>query len=411
MPTIDFLWDEWSDNVLQETDENNVVTTYFQRPEKYGEVLYHKAGSRFSFYHFDGNGSTRKLTNVSQSTIKTSIFSGFGELVASSGTGSTPFAYKGAAGYYTNPVTNDIYVRARTYEPTTGRWLSKDPLGFVDGPNLYGAYWLPCSFDPSGLWVHVRGNIYEAEGDEDSLMSLSREIVANNADWVCIWPIGQESLWTGYPWAKRCAQADVSNLVVKPGKLVKMRQSFSDPSDDFMLAVDDFWGTDARVWESGADAATYLRDKSQQGDKPIGNLLLGGHNFQGNSGISIGNNTGGPVFQASDLFPVADEKNNRTNTFEHAYDRIGPPKCWFTRNAKVYGFACNTHEGWTTNWANTVLRTTATALGATPLVYAEWRDAEGKIRRSITRIGQGRINWRMNQLLKDPDWQPVSGTQ
>jgi len=150
MPTIDFLWDEWSDNVLQETDENNVVTTYFQRPEKYGEVLYHKAGSRFSFYHFDGNGSTRKLTNVSQSTIKTFIFSGFGELVASSGTGSTPFVYKGAAGYYTNPVTNDIYVRARTYAPTTGRWLSKDPLGFVDGPNLYGAYFVPAGFDPSG---------------------------------------------------------------------------------------------------------------------------------------------------------------------------------------------------------------------------------------------------------------------
>jgi RHS repeat-associated protein len=151
MPTIDFLWDEWSDNVLQETDENNVVTTYFQRPEKYGEVLYHKAGSRFSFYHFDGNGSTQKLTNVSQSTIKTFIISAFGELVASSGTGSTPFAYKGAAGYYTNPVTNDIYVRARTYEPTTGRWLSKDPLGFVDGPNLYGAYFVPNGVDPTGL--------------------------------------------------------------------------------------------------------------------------------------------------------------------------------------------------------------------------------------------------------------------
>jgi RHS repeat-associated protein len=151
MPTIDFLWDEWSDNVLQETDENNVVTTYFQRPEKYGEVLYHKAGSRFSFYHFDGNGSTRKLTNVSQSTIKTYIFSGFGELVASSGTGSTPFAYKGAAGYYTNPVTNDIYVRARTYQPVTGRWLSRDPLTFVDGPNLYRAYFVPNGLDPDGL--------------------------------------------------------------------------------------------------------------------------------------------------------------------------------------------------------------------------------------------------------------------
>lgn len=160
MPTIDFLWDEWSDNVLQETDENNVVTTYFQRPEKYGEVLYHKAGSRFSFYHFDGNGSTRKLTNVSQGTIKTFIFSGFGEIVASSGTGSTPFAYKGAAGYYTNPVTNDIYVRARTYEPATGHWLSKDPLGFIDGPNLFKAYFVPSGRDPSGRSCQFTAETY-----------------------------------------------------------------------------------------------------------------------------------------------------------------------------------------------------------------------------------------------------------
>ena len=152
MPTINFFWDEVSDNVLVETDQNNqVVTTYIQRPEKFGKVLYHKQGNDFAYYHYDGSGSTRTLTDNTQSVTKTYIFSGYGELIASSGSGSTPFAYKGAAGYYTNPVTNDIYVRARTYQPTTGRWLSKDPLEFVDGPNLYKGYFVPRGIDPSGL--------------------------------------------------------------------------------------------------------------------------------------------------------------------------------------------------------------------------------------------------------------------
>ncbi len=44
------------------------------------------------------------------------------------------------------------YYRARYYDPTTGRFLSKDPSGMVDGPNLYAyAGNNPVNFaDPSG---------------------------------------------------------------------------------------------------------------------------------------------------------------------------------------------------------------------------------------------------------------------
>ncbi|MDR3708328.1 MAG: RHS repeat-associated core domain-containing protein [Capsulimonadaceae bacterium] len=33
--------------------------------------------------------------------------------------------------------TNRLYVRARHYDTLTGRWMSRDPLGDVDGPNVY----------------------------------------------------------------------------------------------------------------------------------------------------------------------------------------------------------------------------------------------------------------------------------
>lgn len=49
MPTKIFIWDELSDNVLFETDENNnVQVAYTHRPEKFGEVLYHKTGPRYT---------------------------------------------------------------------------------------------------------------------------------------------------------------------------------------------------------------------------------------------------------------------------------------------------------------------------------------------------------------------------
>ncbi|MDM8009219.1 MAG: hypothetical protein QUV05_24010, partial [Phycisphaerae bacterium] len=33
-----------------------------------------------------------------------------------------------------------LYARARHYDMKHGRWLQRDPLGFIDGPNLYEAF-------------------------------------------------------------------------------------------------------------------------------------------------------------------------------------------------------------------------------------------------------------------------------
>ena len=74
---------------------------------------------------------------------------------ASGATGFTPFGFGGDAGYYTDAATGLVYVKARWYDPATGRWISKDPIGFEGGDwsSLYRyvenrpAMWI----DPSGL--------------------------------------------------------------------------------------------------------------------------------------------------------------------------------------------------------------------------------------------------------------------
>ena len=149
-----FIWDEVSDNVLLETDETDTVTArYSHRPERFGELISQERAGDTSYYHYDGNHSTCNLTDKDQTVTDTVFYTAYGEEVSHTGSTTNPFGYKGAVGYYTNTSTNDIYVRNRSYQPQIGRWLSKDPLGFVDGTSLYRAYFVPGGMDPIGLDV------------------------------------------------------------------------------------------------------------------------------------------------------------------------------------------------------------------------------------------------------------------
>jgi len=43
------------------------------------------------------------------------------------------------------------YFRARYYDPNLGEFISRDPLGYVDGMSLYRGYFVPGGMDPSGM--------------------------------------------------------------------------------------------------------------------------------------------------------------------------------------------------------------------------------------------------------------------
>ncbi len=51
---------------------------------------------------------------------------------------------------FENQNLSQRYKRARIYSAQLGRFISRDPLGFVDGMSLYRAYFVPGGMDPDG---------------------------------------------------------------------------------------------------------------------------------------------------------------------------------------------------------------------------------------------------------------------
>ena len=158
MPVTNYIYNPLTEAYLMEQDgDGNTTVVYTQEPVKYGDVIaQHRIDpatgvGKSYYYHPDALGSTRELTDESGTVVATYNYDAFGNTIASTGTVENPFRFTGNVGYYWDEELQTYHIRARNYQPTTGRWTSQDPIGFAGGINLYGAYFVPNSTDPSGL--------------------------------------------------------------------------------------------------------------------------------------------------------------------------------------------------------------------------------------------------------------------
>jgi RHS repeat-associated protein len=88
---------------------------------------------------FDGNGNIIAWTATNGDTLQRIDHDPFGNIVTREGVAGFEAPAWGFSTKYQDRETGLIYFGYRFYDPETGRWLSRDPIGENGGPNIYAA--------------------------------------------------------------------------------------------------------------------------------------------------------------------------------------------------------------------------------------------------------------------------------
>lgn len=147
--------------VIAESDASNQVTAEIIWGHK---PLARKVGSSYYYYLYNGHGDVVALTDETGQIVNSYSYDEWGNILNKQETISNPIRY---GGEYFDEESGLYYLRARYYDPTIGRFISKDSVeGNINNPlslNLY-TYCANNPFkycDPSGHeWV-VDDNQYK----------------------------------------------------------------------------------------------------------------------------------------------------------------------------------------------------------------------------------------------------------
>lgn len=169
MAVTEYTWNPLSDSVLEETDGGgNVVVEYTNQPVLFGPLISECRGAQSRQYHFDGLGNTRLLSDATQLPTESYHSDAWGIEVVATGSKTTSYRWVGRFGYQYDSVIGRHYVRARTYEAASGRWISSDPIAVEQVSHLltlytYGENRPSWAVDPSGLLCATYCNKDESE--------------------------------------------------------------------------------------------------------------------------------------------------------------------------------------------------------------------------------------------------------
>ena len=285
-----------------------------------------------------------------------------------------------------------MYFRARNYNPLTGEFLSRDPLGFVDGMSLNRGYFGLKLTDPHGLWVEVDYlSLWRSDDENDTFEGLVDllERGLTNLNRSCIQPvpidaatgtyIGKEleakmrSAWMQKKPA-RCGVYDVGNLLdVWPtgGEVtasIGIDQVLPGYGISYIHSAADFYGIPSnRRFFRGTELANYIAVTANEGGTPIGRApyaadpqsesIIIGHSWDNLKSIG-GFNAQGGQFSLDDL--AARSKGGAVwywPKFDDAKQRILPPICWFRTSARVRMVGCKSSR-FARHFANELLRKT-----------------------------------------------------
>ena len=139
------------------------------------------------YYLNDGLGSTMALTNASKTVVNDYEYEVFGAVSASSGSLANFFEF---AGEQSDDSTDLQYLRARYYDPASGRFISQDPWGGTVGvPSTLNRYPYVLSnpanlLDPSGRKPDTTGTC-ELFNDDPNFCTPTNPYPPSTVDHSC----------------------------------------------------------------------------------------------------------------------------------------------------------------------------------------------------------------------------------
>lgn len=143
--------------IIEERDGGDAVQATYTYGNYIDEPLTMDRGGDRYYYHSNRLFTTYALTSASGEIVERYSYTPYGEMTAF----DAAYQNEGFASRVGNPFTFTgrefdvetglMHFRARTYDPVQGRFKQRDPLGYVDGMNLYAGYFVPVDLDPFGL--------------------------------------------------------------------------------------------------------------------------------------------------------------------------------------------------------------------------------------------------------------------
>ncbi len=120
-------------NIAAEVSASGGVVASYTQGAGVDEPLAMQRGGYIGYYHADGLGSITSLKDINAKTIATYVYDSFGNTTPTEGIFNS-YRYTGRE---QDPETGLYYYRARYYDPSIGRFISEDPIGFDGGADFY----------------------------------------------------------------------------------------------------------------------------------------------------------------------------------------------------------------------------------------------------------------------------------
>ncbi|VAX36346.1 hypothetical protein MNBD_UNCLBAC01-1000, partial [hydrothermal vent metagenome] len=130
--TTYFIYD--GDEVIAEYNGSNALQAEYVMGDNIDEILTMERAGQTYYYHTDGLGSITQITNSAGSIIEQYTYDSYGQPSVTSSAIGNPYMFTGRR---FDEESGIYYYRNRQYDPAIGRFLQRDPLGYVDGMNLF----------------------------------------------------------------------------------------------------------------------------------------------------------------------------------------------------------------------------------------------------------------------------------